>query len=53
MKTLITGRRVWWQRPYMRTDADLEVERKASWLELFLGPDICCRYSRAFALCYA
>lgn len=29
------GKYIWWQRPYMRTDADKALERKASWLELF------------------
>lgn len=29
------GKFIWWQRPHMRTDADMALERKASWLELF------------------
>src|SRR6202034_4938428 len=35
MITLIKGLDVWWQKPGMRTDADFDIERKTSWLELF------------------
>ncbi|HTB99849.1 MAG TPA: low temperature requirement protein A [Ferruginibacter sp.] len=35
MKAFISGRHVWWKRPEMNTDADSDIERKASWLELF------------------
>lgn len=29
------ARRVWWQRPILRTDEEQDLERKVSWLELF------------------
>ncbi|MEA5463137.1 low temperature requirement protein A [Leptothoe sp. PORK10 BA2] len=29
------ARRLWWQRPMLRTDEDQDLERKVSWLELF------------------
>lgn len=29
------AKRQWWQRPKLRTDEEEDVERKATWLELF------------------
>ena len=29
------GKHIWWQKPKMRTDENFDIERKASWLELF------------------
>jgi len=35
MKNLTTGKHIWWKRPSIRTEGDMDEERKASWLELF------------------
>jgi len=35
MKVFIKGKHIWWQKPRIRTDENIDKERKASWLELF------------------
>jgi low temperature requirement protein LtrA len=35
MKVFIQGKDIWWQKPKIRTDENIDKERKASWLELF------------------
>ncbi len=35
MNVFIHGKHIWWQKPKIRTDENIDKERKASWLELF------------------
>jgi low temperature requirement protein LtrA len=35
MKVFLQGKHIWWQKPRIRTDENIDKERKASWLELF------------------
>ncbi len=35
MKVFRQGKHIWWQKPKIRTDENIDKERKASWLELF------------------
>jgi low temperature requirement protein LtrA len=35
MNLFFSSRHIWWKRPQMRTDANLDIERKTTWLELF------------------
>lgn len=35
MKVFVEGKNIWWQRPKIRMDENIDKERKASWLELF------------------
>jgi low temperature requirement protein LtrA len=35
MNVFYQGRHIWWQKPKMRTDENFDIERKATWLELF------------------